>query len=180
MTMASIPKEEKVLNVFRELDKPYEDTLTTDEVTEKLPVQRRTVQGYVKDLEGENRLVLEHEGKPNHWRLARTEPSEPVYDPRLGKAKRWGNKAKFVGNWTTLFGIAILAAVGIITSNHVFSAVVDVGLPMSSAQSAITAGLTGVIGSGLFLIGFAAYAFSFSVPRLTEWWINRTTHSDTE
>ncbi|WP_135537067.1 hypothetical protein [Halostella pelagica] len=180
MTMVPSPTDEDVLNVFRELDEPYEHTLTTNEVTEEFPVQRRAVQGYVKDLEGANRLVLDHEGKPNHWRLARTEPSEPVYDPRLGKAKRWGNKAKFVGNWTTLFGIAILAAVGIITSNHVFSAVADIGLPMSSAQSAITAGLTGVLGSGLFLIGFAAYIFSFSVPRLAEWWINRTSCSDAE
>lgn len=178
MTMVSSPTDEEVLNVFRELDEPYEDTLTTDELTEELPVQRRTVQSYVKDLEGKNRLVLEHEGKPNHWRLARTEPSEPMYDPRLGKAKRWGNKAKYVGNWTTLFGVAILAAVGIITSNHVFSAVADIGLPMSSAQTAITAGLTGILGSGLFLIGFAAYAFSFSVPLLAEWWINGKSRSN--
>ena len=112
--MTSSPTDEDVLNVFRELDEPYEDTLTTDELTEELPVEKRAVQDYVKDLESKNRLVLEYEGKPDHWRLSRTEPSDPAYDKRLGKAKRWGNKAKFIFNWTTLFGIGILAAVGII------------------------------------------------------------------
>jgi len=177
---SSSADDEEVLNIFRELDEPYEDTLTTDELADELPVGKRAVQGYVKELEKENKLVLEHEGKPNHWRLANTEPEEPVYDPQVGQAKRWGNKARFIGNWVTLFGIAILAATGILTSNHILSLAVDFGLPMADAETAVTAGLVGVVGGILFLIGFAAYAVSLTLPRLAGWWLNRASSSDTE
>ena len=176
--MGSSQTDRDVLNVFRELEDPHEDTLTTDDLVEQLPVKRRAVQNYVRDLEKENRLVLEQEGKPNHWRLAKTEPSEPVYDAQIGKAKRWGNKAKFVGNWSTMFGIAILAAAGIITSNRIFSIVTDVGVLIPDAQTTVTAGLVGVGGSLLFLIGFIAYVVSFSLPRVVEWWINRSPPSE--
>jgi len=177
---SSSADDKQVLNIFRELDEPYEDTLTTDELVDELPVGKRAVQGYVKELEKDNKLVLEHEGKPNHWKLADTEPAEPVYDPRVGKAKRWANKARFIGNWVTLFGIAILAATGILTSNHILSLAVDFGLPMADAETAVTAGFVGVAGGILFLIGFAAYAFSLTLPRLAEWWLDKNSSSDTD
>jgi hypothetical protein len=77
-----------------------------------------------------------------------------------------------------MFGIAILAAAGIITSNRIFSIVTDVGVLIPDAQTTVTAGLVGVGGSLLFLIGFIAYAVSFSLPRVVEWWINRSPPSE--
>lgn len=173
MTMSKGADDEEILNVFREkLEDPHSDTLTTDDLAEELDVVSRTAQDYVRTLEQDNHLVLESEGKPNHWQLADTEPSEPVYDPRLAKAKRRANMAHIVGNWSVLIGIAVYASVGFITSNHVFTDVVGMSLPLIDGQDAVIAALTGFSGSFLFLVAFVAYTAAAAIPRLVEWWID--------
>lgn len=161
----------EILNVFRELEDPYEQTLTTDDLVDELPVEKRTIQKHFRQLESDNKLVLASEGKPNHWRLSDTEAPDPVYDPRLAKAKRWGLKARKIGNWSFLVSISILAAVGLITSNHVFANVVGMTLPLINAKDVVEAALLGSFGSFLFLVAAVAYIAAFLIPSVVDWWI---------
>lgn len=160
--------EEAVLNVFRGRY-PEEETLTTADLEEELSVKRRTVQNYVNDLKKKNRLVLESEGKPNHWRLADTEPTEPVYSDRLAKAKRRGKQAGRIGELAFLLAIGTLAAAGLVTSNHVFAKAIGVYLPLIDADTVAVAVTTGVLGSLLFAVAFVALVVSVALPRVVKW-----------
>jgi len=157
--------EERVLNVFREAET---ETLTTDDLVDALPVGRRAVQGYVRDLEEDGRLVLAEEGKPNHWRLANTEPKTPVYKPELARAKRVANWSSKYGRLLFESGVAILATAGLVTSNHIFTRAFGVYLPFLDAHTVAVATIVGVVGSILFVASFVAFALATFLPRIVE------------
>lgn len=169
--MATTPDDERVLNVFRERF-PYDQTLTTEEVAEELSVHQRTAQNYVNDLHEKNRLVLDSEGKPNHWRLAETEPVEPVYSAPLANAKRRGKQAAKVGRLLFLVAVSTLAAAGLVTSNHIYANAVGVYLPLFDTGAASTAVITGVLGSVLFGVAAVALLVSVTLPRVAEWYLD--------
>ena len=154
---------------------PQTETLTTDDIADEFSVTQRTAQNYVKALAEKDRVILESGGKPNHWKLAETEPSEPVYDVRLAKAKRWANRAAKVGRLAMLLGLSILASAGLITSNHIYAESIGVYIPFVTTDTASTAVLTGVAGSAIFAIAFVTLLFSVALPRVVEWYIDDST-----
>jgi hypothetical protein len=162
---------DRVLNVFRELESPHDETLTTDDLVEERPVKKRAVQKYVRELEQDDRLVVAVEGKPNHWRLPEIEPTDPVYDRRLGKAKRLGNQARKVGDWLFLGGVAVLASVGLVMSNQRMADLFGVQFPLVGSTDPLAAAIIGFFGSFAFLTSFLAYVTAIALPRIVKWWI---------
>lgn len=158
----------EILNVFRKRH-PEKETLTTDDLAEALSVENRTAQNYVRRLEDEGHLVLQAEGKPNHWRLADNEPKEPVYVEELAIAKRRGNQALELGKNLFIVGIGVLAAAGLITSNHLFAEAFNIYLPVIDADAASTAVVVGVFGSLLFGGAFIARGVGFLLPKVVRW-----------
>lgn len=169
--MSNSLDDERILNVFRE-HLPDTNTLTTKDLAEELSIHNRTAQNYVNDLKVKNRLVLESEGKPNHWRLADTEPVKPVYSARLARTKRRANQAAKVGRTMFLLGVSILAASGLVTSNHVYAEAIGIYIPFLNANAAASAVVTGVIGSIIFGVSSVALLFSVAFPRVVEWYID--------
>jgi hypothetical protein len=165
-----IEGKEEILNVLRESD---EESLTTPEITARLPIEDRTVQTYVRELEDSGRLVLESEGRPNHWRLSDTEPKDPVYRAEYARARRISNKASKTGNKLFLYGVAVLASIGIVTTTNIYSQ--GLGIPIGllrNSDSIIVAGLIGVTGFFLFLAAFVSYFVALALPRAVEWYID--------
>lgn len=166
---------ESLLNTFRkQLDDPRNETLTTDDLTNEFDVGKRTMQGYVQELESEGRLVIEAEGKPNHWRLAKSEPTEPVYDLRVGKAKRWANKSRMAGTWAFMCGVSLLAGAGLITSNFTLGVATGVTIPFVDGQDVLIGGLFGILGTVLFLFSFIFFIAAICIPRYVKWEVNQT------
>ncbi|WP_336328804.1 hypothetical protein [Halovenus sp. HT40] len=162
--------DREILNVFRE-QHPEEETLTTADLERELPIEKRAIQGRVKQLNRENRLTIETEGRPNQWKLSDTEPTDPVYDPRLGKAKRWANEASEFGRFTFLISVGVLAAVGIITSNHIFAEAVNLYLPLIDTETASFATLVGVGGSVVFGLSALCFVVALTLPHAVKWYI---------
>jgi hypothetical protein len=163
---------ERILNVFRQLQNPHNDTLTTQDLEKELPVEKRTVQKYVKELEQEDRLVLAKEGKPNQWQLADIEPSNPVYDPRLGKAKRLGNLAHKLGLELFFVGVGVMAGVGVVMSNQQIASVFGIGLPLGGTTDPLAGAIMGFLASLAFLLSFLSYVTALTLPRIVEWWLD--------
>lgn len=165
-----------VLNVFREkYQESGVETLTTRELADELNLHIRTMQIHVRDLENSGRLVLDTEGKPNHWRLDPNEPREPVYQPEIADARRISNQASNFGSTALLLAFGVLAAAGFVISYHLFARTVGLHIPLLTeigvAQAAVLAGVVG--SSFLILIAFAAYAVAVILPRLIEHRVNQ-------
>lgn len=169
--MLDSPNDEEILNVFR-VRHPKEETLTTEDLAETLSCKQRTAQNYVKSLESEGRLVLESEGKPNHWRLAESEPFEPVYKEEVAKAIRLGNKASKLGTDLFVFGIGFLATAGLFTSNYIVADSLGIRLPLVTTGTVSVASLIGALGAILFVLAFLATTIGILVPRLVKWRVN--------
>lgn len=167
--MTQSPDDEEILDVFRQAEDPYEETLTTDELKESLGVERRTAQNYVNRLYEENRIVLDTEGKPNLWKLADTEPAEPDLDPQLIKAKRWGNIASKIALSLLIVAVGVLAAAGLITSNQLYAEAFQIYLPLLDPADTRLAVYTGVAATLTFFLSFLAYAVGVMLPRVVEY-----------
>lgn len=161
-------EEEHILNVFR-WHYPGQETLTTGDLADELSVSERTAQKYVNELSEKNRLAIKFEGKPNRWRLADTEPTEPIQNTDIAKAKVRANKAAKVGKVSFTIGVGILAAAGLVMSNHVYAQAFDIYVPLLDSNTAATAAITGVVGTLLFLISFLALVYSNTLPWMVGW-----------
>ena len=156
-----------MLNVLRESP---EDTPTTPEIAEQLPIRKRATQNYVRELEKKGRLVLESEGRPNHWRLSDTEPQEPVYREEYAKARRWANKSSKLGDKLFVAALGFLASIGLVTTSNVWA--LELSTPLHLFQGSgpvIVGGFVGLFGVILFLGAFVAHFVSITLPREVEW-----------
>jgi hypothetical protein len=171
--MSEKTHDEEILNVFRER-LPEDGTLTTKDLEEELSIDTRAIQKRVKNLNKKDKLTLDTEGKPNHWRLADTEPTAPVYDIRLGKAKRLANRASKYGRALFAVSVGVLAAAGLITSNHIFGQAVNLYLPLFDTSGAVIAVAAGVGGTIAFTLSVICLFISLTLPRVVEWVIADT------
>lgn len=161
------PDTEEVLNVFRESD---EETLTVQDLEEELPIKERAIQKRLKKLKNEGRLVIDRAGKPNLWRLADSEPEEPVYHPKIARAKRLSNRASEAGRIVLMLAISFLGAAGFVMSIHVFVRGMNIPVPLiQEVSTAIVAMWAGVFGAVLFGLAFVAKFFAYTLPRIVEW-----------
>jgi len=158
--------DQEILNVFRE---KHPETVTTEELAEALAVHRRTAQKYVKNLQVNGYLTIASEGKPNHWKLSESEPKEPIYREELARAIRIGNKSEKVGLVCLYVSFGALAAVGLVTSNHIFAEAFNLYLPFFDASQAAAAAWIGVAGSLIFGISAIAIIFGRLLPKIVEW-----------
>jgi len=160
--------DEEVLNVLRRDER---ETLTTPEIVEELPIGDRATQKKVKRLEKNGRLVLDRSGNANRWRLAETEPREPVYHPQIAQAKRTRAKAYDLGDRIFMPGLGLVAAAGLAMAYHVFFLIAGVSVPLlSNSALPLSASLFGLLGSLCFISAFAAKVYGYIIPK---WQINR-------
>lgn len=170
-----------ILNVFREkYQESGVETLTTRELADELDLHIRTMQKHVKELDDAGRLVLDTEGKPNHWRLDPFEPREPVYHPKIAEARRTSNQASDIGGSALLLAFGVLAAAGFVISYHLFARTIGVQIPvLTDVGVARYAVLMGVIGSAVFFLGaFIAYAVAVVTPWVVERRVNQRLAED--
>lgn len=168
----SVDDDDRLLNVLRESEK---DTLTTQEITEQLPVGERAVQKRLKRLEDENRVEIETDGRPIHWRLGEDEPEEPIYHPRISKAKRRANIVSGVGQAVLVFAIAMLGAAGFVISLNIFSRGNDIPLPLlQDVGIAVLGTYVGVGGAVFFGLAGIAITFGLVYPRVIAWKVYRS------
>ncbi|WP_318570662.1 hypothetical protein [Salinigranum marinum] len=166
------PHREEILNVFRESDKP---TLTVQDLVPEFSVGERAMQNHVNELHEDGYLVLETDGRPNHWRLADSEPQEPVYRTELATAKRWGRQSVAFGQSVFMIAISVMAAGGLVMSYHVFARGMAIRIPVvQDVSAAVTAAWAGVLSSLLPLVGSVAYAAGLALPRVIEWRLEET------
>lgn len=170
---SSVNDDERTLNVLRVSD---EETLTTQEIAEKLPVGERAVQKRLKRLKNENRVEVATDGKPIHWRLDEDEPGKPVYHPRISKAKRRANIVSSIGQAVLVLAMAMLGAAGFVISLNIFSRGNDIALPLFQDVGIAVIGTYVGVGGAVFF-GLAALAITFGViyPRVIAWNVHRTT-----
>ncbi|WP_276258999.1 HTH domain-containing protein [Haloglomus litoreum] len=170
---SSVNDDERLLNVLRE---SKEETLTTQEITEKLSVGERAVQKRLKRLKNENRVEIDTDGKPIHWRLGEDEPRKPVYHPRISKAKRRANIVASIGQAALILAIAMLGAAGFVISLNIFSRGNDIPLPVfQDVGIAVIGTYVGVGGAVFFGLAGLAIAFGVIYPRVIAWNVYRTT-----
>lgn len=153
--------------MFREADG---ETLTTTGIAEEFPYHRRTILDHLRNLEDDNRVVVDTPGRPIHWRLADTEPDDPVYHPKIARAKCLGNQASNLGRVCSLAGIAALGAAGFVMSYSTFSRGIGIPIPIiGDVETAILAMWVGVLGSVPFVLAFIAQAVAIVLP----WYVER-------
>lgn len=122
-TGSNVPKvnNEEVLNVLRrEKEKENgDDSLSTKQISDELPVVRKTVSGRLKKMEGE-RVTKRNVGSTYIWSLAEGEP-ETVVNPEMGavveqssklrrnadEVERIGRKAAGVGFFFLVIGMSL-------------------------------------------------------------------------
>lgn len=165
-----------VLNYFR---KQHPETVTTDDIAEEFDRTPRAAQNYVNHLQERGRIVVKKDGKPKHWALSEFEPTEPEYDPRLVRAKRWGNIARRLANLMLVPGIGFAGAAGVVQSNYFFAYMAGVTIPFLRVDSAIfLATLFGVVGTGLVIFAGFAYLVAAAGPRYVAWRLDDTLPPD--
>lgn len=164
--------DERFLNVFRELDDPSTQTLTTDDLAEEFDIHQRTVQNYMNRLEDEGRLVLARDGKPKHWRLDEDEPQEPLLDERIIAARRRGKKLNRLSTSGFMVSVGLLAASAIVMSNQAYAQFLGIDIPLVTSEASGLAALTGVAATGVFLLTFVGFIAGYALPRYVEWKID--------
>jgi len=169
--MTKSVSDREILNVFRRRY-PDDETLITSELDDELSIEIRAIQDRVRELDEKNRLTIETGGKPNHWRLADTEPKDPIYDPQLGTAKRWANQASEYGKSLFVVSVGVLAAAGAVTSNHIFAKAVDLYIPLIDTGAASFATIFGVAGSVLFGLSAVCFSVSLALPQVVQWHVD--------
>lgn len=107
--------DEEILNVLRR-EKQREDGeeyLTTDEIKEKLPIERKRTRQRLKEIEDE-RVTKRRAGSTDMWSLAEGEP-ETVMDPEMGqvvalssKARRTATDVRWLGRRIAELGFVLL------------------------------------------------------------------------
>jgi hypothetical protein len=115
-----------LLNVSREASA---DTLATPELAERLPIGDRATQQRVAELEAEGRMS-DRGGGTNRWRLAPTEPREPVYSADVAAAKRRRRRAYAAADRVFVYAIGPVSAAGISMAYHVFFLFVRMDAPV--------------------------------------------------
>jgi len=168
-----VDDDERLLNVLRESE---QTTFTTQEITAELPVGERAVQKRLSRLKEENRVEIDTDGKPIHWRLGENEPEKPVYHPRISKAKRLAIVVSDVGQGVLLLAVAMLGAAGFVISLNIFSRGNNIPLPLfRDVGIAVIGTYVGIGGAISLVIAGLAIAFGIVYPRVIAWRVYRVT-----
>lgn len=165
--------DEEILNVIRRSDN--KEVLTGDiHDAETISIGKEGLRNRLNKLESQGRLSSRTVGQQRLWQLGELESDEPVREPAIGKAHRWANGIRDLGETFKFIAIGFAFSAVIFFIMFLHAEAGQLNPPLLSKRDLLLTGYgAGYVGAGMGVIAGVTYGVSYILPKATTWWVAR-------